>query len=166
MQPDRGIGRRRSRRRGCLRVPVGIIVVDRRYDIQSINATARRLLGIYHSAIGDDLIHVAHGVSQARLREAIDSAFRSGAPTGVDEFAVEDATSGEQFYVQITCHPQRAGEDDGAIESVMVILHDVTAAVSTRRHLEQELPPPSASSADTRGGHCKEVDRPPARERD
>lgn len=132
--------RRRSQEEGVLlRLPVGIIVVDRRYDIQSINAAARRILGIYSTAIGDDLIHIARGVNQARLRAAIDDAFRKGTPTGVDEFTVEDSTSGEQYFVQITCHPQRAEEDSGPYETVIVVLHDVSTLVRARQRLEQEL---------------------------
>jgi two-component system CheB/CheR fusion protein len=41
-----------------LRLPVGVTVIDRQYDIQSINAAARRLLSIHGPAIGDDFVHL------------------------------------------------------------------------------------------------------------
>src|SRR5205085_2276853 len=34
-------------------VPWGVVVVDRRYDVQSINRAARHLLGIYRDAVGE-----------------------------------------------------------------------------------------------------------------
>ncbi len=155
---ERMAGLRRSQEEHMLtHLPVGIIVVDRHYDIQSINAMARRLLSIYNSAIGEDLIHVARGVSQARLREAIDAAFRTGTPAGIDEFSVADAGTDDEYFLQITCHPQRSDEESGTIESVMVILHDVTAAVATRRRLERELSSAASTAESDRSTAESEV---------
>ena len=66
-------------------IPWGVVVVDRRYDIQSINRAARHLLGIYRKAVGEDLIHLAPNAPAAPLRAAIDTAFRDAAPTRVEE---------------------------------------------------------------------------------
>ncbi len=52
-------------------IPMGVVVVDRRYDILAINRAARRFLGIYHEAIGEDLIHLAQGIPALLLRDAI-----------------------------------------------------------------------------------------------
>ncbi|HEX2738958.1 MAG TPA: CheR family methyltransferase, partial [Rubrobacter sp.] len=54
--------------RFLLRLPIGVVVVDRRYDIQLINNTARRLLDIHSPATGEDLIHLTHGAGYATLR--------------------------------------------------------------------------------------------------
>src|SRR5207247_1036168 len=43
-------------------LPVGVAVVDRRYDIQSINNAARRLLGNHTAAVGENLVQVADGL--------------------------------------------------------------------------------------------------------
>jgi two-component system, chemotaxis family, CheB/CheR fusion protein len=47
------------------RLPVGVMLVDRRYDIQRINSAGRRLLSIRGAAVGEDLLHAAHGVPYA-----------------------------------------------------------------------------------------------------
>src|SRR5262245_28170124 len=38
-------------------LPVGVVVIDRNYDILTINAVARRQFGIHSTAIGNDFIH-------------------------------------------------------------------------------------------------------------
>jgi len=48
-------------------LPQGVVVVDRRYDIQSINSAARRLLAIHSSAIGEDFVHLAQSVPSTPL---------------------------------------------------------------------------------------------------
>jgi two-component system, chemotaxis family, CheB/CheR fusion protein len=86
-----------------------VVVVDRRYDIQTINAAARRLLSIRGAAIGEDLLHaLQEEVPYAEIRFAIDSAFKDGIST-TGEFSVEEATSGEIRYIQLICNPQREG---------------------------------------------------------
>ena len=84
---------RRERAEGLLfRLPVGIAVVDRRYDVVTINAVARRACGIHGAAIGEDFVHLAPGVDPAALRAAIDAAFR-GQVARLDEVAVALAGS-------------------------------------------------------------------------
>src|SRR5579884_1270723 len=53
------------------RLPVGVVVVDRHYDIITINNSARRLLGIHDLALGEDLIHSLRTVQPTPLRQAI-----------------------------------------------------------------------------------------------
>ncbi|HEX6123144.1 MAG TPA: CheR family methyltransferase, partial [Ktedonobacterales bacterium] len=69
-----------------LNLPVGVVVVDRRYDIQTINAAARSLLAIFGQAVGEDLIHLARSAPSEPLRAAIDQAFAQGTQTCVEEF--------------------------------------------------------------------------------
>ena len=59
-----------------LGLPLGVVVVDRRYDIQAINSAALRLLGIYTAAQGEDLIHLTQSLPRDALREVIDTAFQ------------------------------------------------------------------------------------------
>jgi two-component system CheB/CheR fusion protein len=59
-----------------LGLPAGVVVVDRRYDIQIINVPAMRLLDIFTEPIGQDLIHLARSVPSTSLKQAIDAAFR------------------------------------------------------------------------------------------
>jgi two-component system CheB/CheR fusion protein len=120
-----------------LKLPVGMVVVDQRYDIQAINAIARRLLGIYSAAIGDDLVHIAQGVPHQQLREAIDRAFRSGSPTSLEPFTVAESLADTRHELQLTCYPQRAENERGPVETVLIVINDVSNAEQDRR--EQEM---------------------------
>src|SRR5690349_3865926 len=136
----RDMQRVRSAAEGLLlRLPVGIVVVDRRYDIQVINSAARRFLSIHGPAIGEDLIHEARGIAQTQLREAIDQALRAGESVTLEEVAVEGLTDGQPRYVQMSCHPQHVEGENGPAETVTVLVQDVTAQVRARQAADDEL---------------------------
>ncbi len=126
-------------------LPVGVVVVDRRYDIQEINNAARRLLGIHIQAIGEDFVHLAQHISPRALRAAIDQTVRENVVTSLDEVQVPHATTGEATYLQLTCHPQADtdglegvdGGGDAPATSALVLVADVTHMVRTRHELEQ-----------------------------
>ncbi len=121
-----------------LQLPFGVVVVDRRYDIQSINATARRFLSIHGAALGEDLIHSAHGVDARRLRGLIDSARKTGETTVLQEFRTETLATGETLYLQVTAYPQPDAEENAAAR-VVLTLQDVTPFVRARIDLEEKL---------------------------
>jgi len=121
-----------------LNTPLGIVVVDRRYDIQAINVAARRHLNIHGPTIGEDLIHLATTLPADAMRATIDGALRDGTPTSVDEVATADVETGGTTYLRVVCYPQR--DDEGApVDAVMIMVSDVTAAVQERRALEDGL---------------------------
>ncbi len=120
-----------------LRLPVGLVVVDRHYDIQGINSAARGYLAIHGAAVGEDLIHLAQSLPAQRLRSAIDQAFRSGTTAILEEVAAEEVTTGEARYFQILCHPQRSEGERGPVEAVMVVISDITDLVQPRLELER-----------------------------
>jgi two-component system CheB/CheR fusion protein len=132
-----------------LNLPVGVVVVDRRYDIREINSAARRLLGIHTVAIGEDLLHLAQNVSNKDFRSAIDKAFRENTVTQLSEVQVPQMTTGEPAYLRIECYPRphgqndsgeaggEGGEEDGPVESVLVLIVEVTEMVQSRREVEQ-----------------------------
>jgi two-component system CheB/CheR fusion protein len=122
-----------------LRLPIGIVVVDHHYDIQAINGAARRFLSIHSPAIGEDLVHLAQDVPPVQLRQAIDNTFRTGIPTALDEVPMEDLGTGERRYVQIVCHPQRIEGEQGSIESVIVVVSDITRQAQVRQQLEEQF---------------------------
>ena len=62
-----------------LRMPVGMVVIDGSYDIQFVNAAARRLLGIHGPAIGSDFVHLANQLPSEELRSAVTTVLQ-GAP--------------------------------------------------------------------------------------
>ncbi|HEV2743894.1 MAG TPA: CheR family methyltransferase, partial [Rubrobacter sp.] len=119
------------------RLPVGVVVVDRRYDILDLNAAARTLLSIRGAAVGEDLLHAVQGIPYAEVRNAIDSAFRDGVST-TGEFSIEEAT-GEPRYLRLTCHPQRGGDRKGLAETVAIVVNDVTDIGKERRELQERL---------------------------
>ncbi len=120
-----------------LRLPEGVVVVDRRYDIQSINGAARRILGIHSSAIGEDFIHLAQSVPSTPLRAGIDAAFRGETTVTVFQVATAEAGSPEARYVQVTCAPEKFDAETGPVETVVVLVADVSAVMRERRELEQ-----------------------------
>jgi len=110
-----------------LKLPMGVVVVDRHYDIQAINGVARRLLAVYNAAIGDDLIHLAQGISPRDLREAIDQTFRAETPTSMAPFASVEPQTDTARYLQITCYPHRDNDADrGPLDAVLLVVNDVT----------------------------------------
>src|SRR5215213_6239637 len=65
------------------RLSTGTLMVDRAYHIRTINQSARHLLGIHTTAIGEDLIHRMDPVLAGPLRVAIDAALRGEPSTAV-----------------------------------------------------------------------------------
>jgi len=118
-------------------LPVGLVVVNRRYDIQDLNAAARALLSIRGAAVGEDLLHAVQDIPYAEVRNAIDSAFRDGVST-TGEFSVEEAT-GEPRYLKLACHPQRGKDRKGLAETVAIVVNDVTDIGKERRELKERL---------------------------
>lgn len=119
--------------------PIGVVIVDREYDIQSINAVARLLLSISDPAVGEDLLHTVQGARYTELRTALDTALREGRSADVAEFAVEEVTTGVQRYLQLTCYPHRREGMEDEVESVIVVVSNVTDLVRARLELEERL---------------------------
>ena len=121
-----------------LRMPVGVAVVDRHYDIQSINNTARRLLGIHEPAIGEDFLHLTRGAPTAELRAAIDTVLRTGQPT--DTLMDVQLAGGERHTTRVECYVESDADSPGErAETVVVLLLDVTGEVSRELAMKSEL---------------------------
>jgi two-component system CheB/CheR fusion protein len=111
-----------------LDLPIGVVVVDRRYDLQAINAAARRLLGVHSTAIGEDLIHLARRVPADRIRHLIDRAFEGASLSERIEVRSVEAPSGATRVLDVTCFPRRVETQGQAIENVALLVSDVTPA--------------------------------------
>ncbi len=131
--------------RVLLSLPVGVVVVDRRYDLQHINSAARRLLGIHGEALGLDLVHLVQGVPSGDLRVAIDAAFQ-GEPRTLDAVSTTLVAPGETRYLRIVCqaHPT---EGATAAETVVLMITDTTPTVRAGQELEAALAWARAESA-------------------
>jgi two-component system CheB/CheR fusion protein len=121
-----------------LRLPVGIVVVDRDYDIVSVNGTARNLLGIHGAGIGSDLVHLVPAGAAEILRVAIDRAFDGEIGHGTVAVATAATAGTDVRSVQLAAHPFPA-TDAATIESVVVIVTDVTLDAARLRELEEAL---------------------------
>ena len=126
-----------------LDLPIGVVVVDRHYDIQSINAAARRLLGIHNSAIGEDVVHLAHRGIGAPLRDAIDTALRGESFSEVHELDSLPESPGELRHFEVVAFGQHASERVEQGEMVVVLISDVTEqqqllATQTRQHADAQ----------------------------
>src|SRR2546423_674322 len=122
-------------------LPWGAIVIDRHYDIQTLNPAARRLLGIHGPGLGEDLVHLTERLPAAGLRAAID-AVRGGAAEREILIAAE-TVQGEQRYLQLICRPhtrtdQAAGDRRQATEEATVEELHTTNDDLQARNLEMQ----------------------------
>jgi two-component system CheB/CheR fusion protein len=109
-----------------LDLPIGVVVVDRRYDVQAINAAARRLLSVHSTAVGEDLVHLARRVPADRLRGVIDRAFGGGSASDRIEVRPVEAAPGTVRTLEVTCFPRRGDSNRQAVDSVVLLVSDVT----------------------------------------
>ncbi len=118
-------------------LPAGVVVVDHRYHIRSINRAARHLLRIHSATTDEDLIHLVDRIDSLRLRAAIDQAFRGVPVTHLHEEDPTLHTDSTARDLQITCVP--SNDDSARPNFVMVFVNDVTQIVRQRVAAEQAL---------------------------
>jgi two-component system CheB/CheR fusion protein len=121
-----------------LHLPIALAVVDERYDIESINTAARRILGIHGAAVGEDFVHLAQVLPSNELRATIDAAFRESSEQRLREIQVASTPDGVERYLDLYCYPNPAEAADGG-PSVVVLVSDVTEEVRRRRLLEERV---------------------------
>ncbi|MFL5755162.1 MAG: CheR family methyltransferase [Chloroflexota bacterium] len=135
-----------------LRLPVGVVVVNRDYDIVLLNAAARRLLGVHRPAIGADLIHLIQHIATDELRASIDAALAGEArDLELNVAGSEIADDGDETSLLLSVQPYRA-EEGAAIEAAVIAITDVTGPVTELRDASREL-------ARTRGDLGRLTDR-------
>jgi two-component system, chemotaxis family, CheB/CheR fusion protein len=121
-----------------LRLPIGVVVVDGKYDIQSINGQARRLLAIHGAAIGNDLVHLVPAAASEPCRNVIDGTFRGEIADGMLTIPVVSPTGTELRSVRVTGYPLRT-EGEGPVAAATLLVEDVTQQAAHERGLEDEL---------------------------
>jgi two-component system CheB/CheR fusion protein len=128
-------------------LPVGVVVVDQRYDIQLINRVARSLLGVHTPALGEDLLHLIDRlqIPFGVVRRAIDQAIATESPSTIDGLQMIETSDGNCRYLQISCYPRASlsrGSDTSDLTTI-IVLSDVTALEERRQAgegvLRQEL---------------------------
>jgi two-component system CheB/CheR fusion protein len=121
-----------------LNLPVGLVVIDRAYDIQHINTEARTLLGIYGPAIGDDFVHLANRLPSRELRATIDKAFREEGVARLAEIRIGNpGPAPSRHYIDLTCSPHTAAQ--GEPELMSILISDVTDRVVSRQKHDEEM---------------------------
>jgi two-component system, chemotaxis family, CheB/CheR fusion protein len=121
------------------RLPVGVIVVDRKYDVLTINSVARRLLGVYGPALGEDLIHQARHIPSHVLRAVVDAALQGEATTTVVDIEAKDTPTGELLKLEIQSYPETAHHADSPIDAATVVITDVSTFDVARQERDARL---------------------------
>jgi two-component system CheB/CheR fusion protein len=119
------------------RLSVGVVVIDRAYDIRAINIAARQLLDIRGAGIGEDLIHQVGLTMSGPLRSVIDTAFR-GEPTEIVHHLPPDVAHEQGRDLSISC---RAVPGDNAADAILLAqieITDVTSSIQAGRQLTGE----------------------------
>jgi two-component system CheB/CheR fusion protein len=114
------------------RLPVGVAVVNRDYDLETINGAARELLGIHGLALGQDLIHLAQHVPSPALRTCIDAVLGGEPSRELETTVTSETATGQTQFLTVSCHPERV-DGDGLVESVLVLFADVSGLVRAQR---------------------------------
>jgi two-component system CheB/CheR fusion protein len=92
-------------RRAMADLPIGLVVVDRNYDVQAINPSARRLLNIHTAALGVDFVHLAQRIPSDVLRAAINAAFRGQSSVQRVDLQAAHAADGAITQLDLGCYP-------------------------------------------------------------
>lgn len=106
-------------------LPGGVALIDRHYDIEFINGSARRLLGIHGVALGQDFIHLAQRVPSNPLRSAIDAVLRGDGQRELDRIVSIESATGDVVTLSVVCQPDQLASD-GKVNSVLILIEDVT----------------------------------------
>lgn len=121
-----------------LPLPVGIIEVDRSYDIQGLNQTARQFCTIQGPVLGQDLLHLMEEVPARPLRTLIDQAFRTETtPQGIE--VTMSGSIGKPRRLQITATPHSSTDEETPRETVVLLIFDITLLDEQRQALEQQV---------------------------
>jgi len=115
--------------------PIGLVVVDRRYDIVSINSAARTLLDIHGVGFGEDVVHLSRHVDSSALRDLLDAAFQ-GEQRAPKLLSSVDDLAGAERWLRVAAYAE-GDVGTSATDAVVVIVIDATEDVVARRQLEE-----------------------------
>jgi two-component system CheB/CheR fusion protein len=114
---------------------LGIVVVDRQYDIVALNEAARSLAEIHGVGVGDDLIHLVRPSASAALREIVDAAFL-GESLPATAVAIGGDDHPPERWISVHCTPFRA--TNAKPDAVALIFSDITQPENERREGRRE----------------------------
>lgn len=115
-------------------VNVALVIIDRTYRILTINAAARRLLGIREAAYDEDFLHTVRGLPYQEVRNAIDTAFREHSVQTLPDLELDQNSEGSGQYVTLTIMKMRI--EPGTPELAVITALDASEQVQIRKRLE------------------------------
>jgi two-component system CheB/CheR fusion protein len=119
-----------------LRLPLGVVLVDRGYGIHLINGAARRVFEIHGTAVDHDFVHLASVVPSQPLRSGIDRAL-AGESTAV-ELQTEDISGGGSRRLRLTFEGHRLDGTPEAADAALITVEDLTDVTARITALEDQ----------------------------
>lgn len=113
---------------------VAMVIIDRLYRIVTINAAARRLLGVRDIAYDQDFLHTVRGMPYQEVRRAIDTAFREHSTINVPDLELDQSIESTGRYVNLTIMIMQV--EQGAPDLAVITALDITEQVQMKRRLE------------------------------
>jgi len=113
---------------------VAVVIIDRQYRILTINASARRLLGVRDIGYDQDFLHTVRGMPYHEVRRAIDTCFREHSTMNLQELELDASSDGSGRYVSFTIMAMQI--EQGAPELAVITVLDVTEQVQVKKRLE------------------------------
>jgi two-component system CheB/CheR fusion protein len=113
---------------------VAVVIIDRNYRIMTINAAARRLLGVRDIGYDQDFLHTARGMPYQEVRRAIDTSFNEHTTTTLPELELDQSFEGAARYLNLTIMIMQVQQ--GAPELAVITVVDATEQVEMKRRLE------------------------------
>jgi two-component system, chemotaxis family, CheB/CheR fusion protein len=118
-------------------LPIGVVVVDRRYDVQTINRAACDMLGIERSAIGEDLLHLSERVDTRALRQLIDTTLRGESSAPVEGIVATEADVGASRYLQVKGYTYGSDADTEGATRAFLMISEVAQAETVNEPSQQ-----------------------------
>ena len=111
-----------------------VVIIDRSYRILTINAAARRLLGVLDLAYDQDFLHTVRGVPYHEVRRAIDTAFHEHTTMNLSELELNHPSETSGHYVNLTIMIMTL--ESGGPELAVITAHDITEQVHMKKRLD------------------------------
>ena len=113
---------------------VAVVIIDNQYRILTINAAARRLLGVRDIAYDQDFLHTVRGMPYQEVRRAIDTTFREHSTMTLQEVELDQTSEGSGRYVSFTIMVMQV--EQGAPDLAVITALDVTEQIQIKKRLE------------------------------
>jgi len=113
---------------------VAVVIIDRMYRIVTINAAARRILGIREMAYDQDFLHTVRGLPYQEVRSAIDTAFREHSTINLPDLELGEVAEAGGRYINFTIMTMQV--EHGGPELAVITALDITEQKQIKRGLE------------------------------